>query len=278
VEPDPKTKETVPQLKEDVSSISQNEENEEKDLSNSDVVTNGKITIQNETDYEFNIDKLLKEPLNLEADRKGPRVLIIHTHTTESYINTLDDLKNKDVPTRNRDERYNVVRVGEELAKHLRKEYGIEVIHNGTIHDYPTYNGSYGRSLSTVDKILKSYPSIKVVLDIHRDALGDGNKLRLETKVNGKSAAKVMFVVGTDSKRLPHPKWKQNLKFALNMQKTLNKKYSGLTRHIYISKNRYNQHMAEGAMIIEIGGDGNTMDEALKSTKYLAEAISKVIK
>lgn len=277
VERDPVTEDEEIQYKEDVSSISCDEEGENKDLSNSDVVTNGRITIQNETDYKIDIESLLKEPLNFKFDRKGPKVLIFHTHTTESYIRSTDDLKKKAVPSWSRDERFNVVRVGEELAQHLRKKYGIEVIHNGTIHDYPSYNGAYGRSLDTVDKILKSYPSIKVVLDIHRDGLGKEKKLRLDTKINGKNVAKIMFVVGTHSKRLPHPNWKENLKLALKLQKTMNEKYPGLARHIYISKNRYNHHLSKGALIVEIGGDGNTLDEAIESTKYLAEVMNEVI-
>ncbi|MGI6777467.1 MAG: stage II sporulation protein P [Acetivibrionales bacterium] len=268
----------IPEMKEDASSISFNEENEEKDLSNSNTITSGAITVLNETDHIFDIDKLLKEPLNLKTGRKGPSVLIVHTHTTEAYIRTLDDLSKKDIPSWNRNERLNVVRVGEELAQHLRKKHGIEVIHNGTVHDYPSYNAAYGRSFNTIDSILKSYPSIKVVLDIHRDGLSNEEKLRLDTKINGKNAAKIMFVIGTDSDRLPHPKWRENLKFALNLQKRLNEKYPGLTRHIYISRNRYNQHLSEGGIIVEIGGDGNTLDEALESTSYLADVISEVIK
>jgi len=262
--------------RERVSSISIDEDSEEKNLESSDRISHGMITVMNETDYKIDIDKLLNEPLSLETGRKGPKVLIFHTHTTESYLRDIKDLDRKDVSSWNRDERYNVVRVGEELARYLRKD-GIDVIHNGTVHDYPSYNGSYGRSLNTVEKILKSYPSINIVLDIHRDALGSGGKLRTASKVDGKDCAKIMFVIGTDSTSLPHPAWNENLKLALKLQSVLNEKYPGLTRHIYISSNRYNQHLSKGALIVEIGGDGDTLEEAVNSTKYLAEAINEVI-
>jgi len=277
VEHDPSVGENENELKEDASSISFGEESEERDPSKSDMISNGRITIMNETDYKVDIDQLMSQPLQIQTDRKGPRVLIFHTHTTEGYIKQLEELDKDDVPSWSRDERYNVVRVGEELAQHLRKKYGIEVIHNGTVHDYPSYNGSYNRSLGTVDKILKSYPSINMVLDIHRDGLGNDKKFRTVAQIDGKDCAKIMFVLGTDSQRLPHPQWTENLKLALKLQRELESKHPGLTRHIYISTNRYNQHLSTGALIVEVGGDGNTLDEAIKSTEYLAQAINAVL-
>jgi stage II sporulation protein P len=121
-------------------------------------VSEGKITVHNETKEKLNIDELLKQPLKINFDKKGPQVLIVHTHTTEGYINSLSDLNNKNAVTSSRDPRYSVVRVGDEIAEILRKKYGIEVVHNGTVHDYPDYNKSYTNCLSTVTKILKSYP------------------------------------------------------------------------------------------------------------------------
>jgi len=159
-------------------------------------------------------------------------------------------------------------------AQTLRKKYGIEVIHNATVHNHPSDTGAYGRSLNTAANILKSYPSIKIVLDIHRDGLGEG-KLRVATKINNKDAAKIMFVVGTDGTGLEHPNWRENLKLAIKLQQKLNEKYPGITRPIYISRNRYNQHLTNGSLIVEIGG--NTINECLESTKYLAEVLNDVI-
>jgi stage II sporulation protein P len=176
-------------LIQDQSSIYMEEDKEEDHTSQKNIVTKGKIVIDNQTKYKIDINELLNQPLNINFDKKGPKVLIYHTHTTESYINTLSSLNKSGVPSRNRDPKYGVVRVGDELAESLRKKYGMEVIHNGTVHDYPVYDGAYGRSLSTASKILKSYPSIKVALDIHRDALSEDKKLRAVTKIGGKNAA-----------------------------------------------------------------------------------------
>jgi stage II sporulation protein P len=241
-------------------------------------VSEGKITVHNETKEKLNIDELLKQPLKINFDKKGPQVLIVHTHTTEGYINSLSDLNNKNAVTSSRDPRYSVVRVGDEIAEILRKKYGIEVIHNGTVHDYPNYNKSYTNCLSTVTKILKSYPSIKVVLDIHRDGLGgNGQKLRAVKKINGKDAAQVMFVVGSNATGLNHPNWKENLAFAVKLEDRLNSISPGLAKPIFISRYRYNQHVTNGAIIIEVGGDGNLLSECIESAKYIAQAINDVL-
>ncbi|RXE57869.1 stage II sporulation protein P [Acetivibrio mesophilus] len=240
-------------------------------------VTAEKIAINShDIDYEIDIDKLLNEPLNINFDKKGPKVLIYHTHTTEGFIKELSELDKSGIPSRTTDNRYNVVRVGEELAQTLRKKYGIEVIHNATVHNQPSDTGAYGRSLNTANNILKSYPSIKVVLDIHRDGLDD-KKLRVATRVNDKDVAKIMFVVGTDATGLEHPNWRENLKFAIKLQQKLNEKYPGITRPIYMSRYRYNQHLSNNSLIVEIGGDGNTINECLESSKYFAEALNEVI-
>jgi stage II sporulation protein P len=270
--------EETQQYLEAVSSITF-DETDEKDFSKSDIVSSGKIVIQNETKIkidEAEIKKLLKEPLKFNFNKKKDRILIYHTHTTESFIKSLDELDKK-VSNRTSDAKHNVVRVGDELTKILEKEYELKVLHNGTIHDYP-YNSSYSNSLRTLDKYLKSYPSIKIAFDIHRDGLGNNQpRLRLEKKIDGKNAAQIMFVVGTNEAGLNHPKWKENLKLAIKLQEKLNKQCPGLARPIFISKNRYNQHMIDGSLIIEIGGDGNLISECLESTKYLAKAIDDVI-
>ncbi|MFZ5989796.1 MAG: stage II sporulation protein P, partial [Bacillota bacterium] len=222
------------------SSISYNvEEDERRSDPEKNAVTYDKIAINShEIKYSIDIGTLMEEPLKLKFDKKGPKVLIYHTHTNESFIRDLSQLKKDGVPNRTNDTRYNVVRVGEELTQILRKKYNIDVIHNATMHNYPKDIGAYGRSLNTASSILKSYPSIKIVLDIHRDGIKDG-KLRVVSKVNNKDAAKIMFVVGTDTTGLKHPNWRENLKLAIKLQQKLNEKYPGLARPIYISHNRY---------------------------------------
>lgn len=267
-------------LLQDQSSIYMEQEEDKTEVNppQNNTVSGGKITVHNETKEKLNIDELLKQPLKIKTDKKGPQVLIVHTHTTEGYINSLSDLNNKNAVTSSRDPRYSVVRVGDEIAETLRKKYGIEVVHNGTVHDYPNYNKSYTNCLSTVTKILKSYPSIKVVLDIHRDGLGgNGQKLRAVKKINGKNAAQVMFVVGSNTTGLNHPNWKENLAFAVKLEDRLNSICPGLAKPIFISRYRYNQHVTNGALIIEIGGDGNLLSECTESAKYVAQAINDVL-
>ncbi|HOV25374.1 MAG TPA: stage II sporulation protein P [Pseudobacteroides sp.] len=256
-----------------------NNENKDNKNNNTGSQSQIKIAISNETNEKIDINALLKAPISKLTSKKGPKILIYHTHTTESYVDKESNLNKANYPSSSKDPQKGVVRVGDQLASILRKNYGIEVIHNGTIHDYPDYNSSYANSLKTVSSILKSYPSIDVVIDLHRDGLGvQGKKLRVVKEVNGKNAAQVMFVMGTNKNGLYHPNWKENLKFALKLQDTLNKIAPGLAKPINLSKNRYNQHVSDKALIIEVGGDGNLLEECLESTKYLAQAISEVVK
>jgi len=262
-------------LEEAASSISTDDvEKEEPPKGNVD--SSGKISIRNETKYKVNIDELMKEPLKFRFNKRKDKVLIYHTHTTESYLTDISQLGSS-ISTRSRDPRRGVVRVGEELAENLKDKFGIQVIHNATVHDYPDYNKSYGNSLKTVKAILKAYPNIKVVIDLHRDAMGDDKKLREVANVNGKNAAKIMFVVSTGELKQNHPAWRENLKLALKIQEKLNGQCPQLTLPINLSKYTYNQNVSSGALLIEVGGDGNLLSECLESAKYVAKAINDVL-
>lgn len=260
-------------LKEVSSSITFEGDVDNADQQNNPVVTNGKIKVVNETKYSIDIDKLLKEPLKLNPSKTGPQIFVYHTHTTESFLKNMGEMNNKSIPSRTADNRYNVVRVGDALISNLKK-FNINVLHNTTVHD-KDYNSSYVKSLSTLTNYVDKYPSLKMTIDLHRDAAGD-SKLRVVKKVNGKDVAQIMFVVGTDSK-LANSKWRDNLKLALKIQSRLNEIAPGLAKPTYISKNRYNQQLTNGSVIIEIGGDGNVIDECVRSTTYLAQAINDVI-
>lgn len=256
-----------------ISSIEFEEEEENED--DSSLVALDKMVIKNFTKYDIDIAALLKEPIDFNFSKKGPKVLIYHTHTSESYVLKESDLDNKDAPSFNSDPKYNVVRVGEELARNLKK-YGIETLHNGTVHD-KVRSAAYGESIKTLQSYVKSYPSIKVYIDIHRDAVGSSKpKLRSVTKIDGKNAAQIMFVMGSDE-MLPNTHWKENLKFALKLQQKLNEKYPGLAKPLWIVGKRYNQQISEQSILIEVGGDGNLLSECLESTKYLAEALNDVM-
>ncbi len=249
---------------------------DEKDGDEKETVELDKIQIKNFTKHKIDIAKLLKEPLNINLSKKGPKVLIYHTHTTESYVLKEADLGKKDVPSFSSNPKYSVVRVGEELTRNLEK-YGIETLHNGTVHD-KVHDAAYGASINTLQSYKKSYPSIQVYIDIHRDAVGsDQPKLRMTKEINGKNCAQIMFVVGADG-MLPHPEWKENLKFVLKLQQKLNEKYPGLAKPVRIVAKRYNQQISNNAILIEVGGDGNLLGECIETTKYLAEVLNDVMK
>ncbi|MCX8130997.1 MAG: stage II sporulation protein P [Clostridia bacterium] len=269
--------ENIPEYLEDESSITYEGEDENKE---DKVISGEKIAIHNESKMKIDmklISSLLKERLKISFNRKGPQILIYHTHTTEGYLKNPKDVNKKGISNRTSDTRYNVVRVGQALYESLHKKYDFNVIHNGTVNDYD-FNSAYNTAYKTVNNILRGNKSIRIVFDIHRDGLNaERPKLRVTSRINGKTVAKVMFVVGTSS-RLKHPEWKENFKLALKIQEKLNTYYPGLARPINVSSNRYNQHVTNGALIIEIGGDGNTVEECVESTKYLSRAISEVLR
>ncbi len=235
---------------------------------------NSKISINNETKYELDYTYLLNDEKPFEAG-SSPQVLIVHTHTTESYqptekINYLFTSED-----RNTDTNYNMARIGKEVASELKK-LGIGVVHITDLYDYPKYDDSYARSCEGVEKMLEKYPSIKIVLDLHRDAIitSDGEKTKITTTINGEKVAQVMVVVGTDELGLRHDNWKTNLKYAVNLQKEFIKIEETFARPINLRTSRFNGHVAPGAVIIEVGATGNTIEEALASAKYIALAVS----
>ncbi len=223
--------------------------------------------IKNQTDKNPDIRKLINEPLYFENEGKKPTVLIIHTHTTESYFET----------DRNLDENKNMIAIGKVINKKLT-DAGISVIHDTTVHDYPSYNNAYTRSAATVKNNIKNCPDINIVLDIHRDAVAteDGSKLSLVTDINGKKAAQMMFVVGTDA-QLTHDKWQENLKLALKFQHKANELYPSLMRPINLREQRFNQQLSRGSIIIEVGSNGNTLDEAKQGAELMGDVIANVL-
>lgn len=234
-----------------------------------------KILIRNETAYSVNVDGMLAESLKFRVNDEGPAVLIVHTHATESYSpeGELSYDSDKSDRSMNRDE--NMVAVGEKM-KQVFESYGIRVIHDETLHDYPNFNGSYENSRKTVENLLEQYPGISVVLDVHRDAFvyEDGSKAKFVTEIDGKKVAQLMFVVGTDAGGLNHPEWRENMKLALKFQNAVNQKYPTLMRGVNLRKERFNGHTAPGSMIIEVGSSGNTLEEAIAGATYGAEVMA----
>ncbi|MBQ9915494.1 MAG: stage II sporulation protein P [Clostridia bacterium] len=237
----------------------------------SDVSAKG-ISFINTPAVPVDADSLLAQPLAFYPQDGAPRVLIVHTHTSEAYAESPN--------SRSEDNNKNVVAVGKEIKKALEKK-GIGVIHDTTQNDNPSYNQSYTKALSVIEKNLAAYPTLEVVLDIHRDYIkrDDGTLLKptITTK-SGEKAAQIMFVMGTDSMGLYHPNWRHNLAFSAQIQKHLQDTVPGLCRSINIRTERFNQHATKGSMIIEVGTGVNTIEEAKLSGKYAGEAIGDVLK
>lgn len=237
------------------------------------------VLVKNATTYDFNPQELLDEPLKFNFSGKGPHILIVHSHSSESYTATDKNYYLPTDPDRTEDINYNVVRVGTEIVNTL-KSHGIEALHDTSLHDYPSYNGSYKSSLASVQKYLEDYPSIKIVLDIHRDAMvqSDGTKLKLIADVESKKAAQIMLLTGSNQGGLDHPDWRENLKFAMKLQRTVNSMYPGLARPVSFTKERYNTHTTYGSIIVEVGTTGNTLEEALVSAKMIGNAVAEFMK
>ena len=234
-----------------------------------------KLFIRNDTDYSIDIESMLASSLSFDMKGSGPKVLILHTHATESYTPEGATGYFADKSDRSMELSENVVRVGEEIKK-IFDDKGIETIHDTTLHDHPNFNGSYGNSLKTVEMYKAKYPSIRVVLDIHRDSFvyDDGSKAKFVSNINGKKAAQLMLVVGTDAGGLEHPNWRENMKLALKLQKKITDKYPTLMRGVNLRKERFNGHMTNGSLIIEVGSSGNTMNEALRGASFAAAEIA----
>ena len=229
------------------------------------------VKVKNTSDYNLSLDDL-KPDITVNKN-----VLIFHTHTCESYTPTekYNYESSGNYRTTNLD--YNVVRVGTELEMQL-KSYNFNVLHDKTYHDYPAYNGSYSRSLETVQNILnEKNNNIDIVFDIHRDAIADYSYAP-KVKIGDEYASQIMFVIGTDGGGSKHDNWRDNLKFAVKIVEKANELYPGLFKAILVRNSRYNQHVAKAATIIEVGATGNTLEECLNSMKYLAKVLDEALK
>ena len=231
----------------------------------------GNVKIKNQTTYNLTEDIL--NP-NIKIDNKN--ILIFHTHSCESYTPSEKYQYSQTGNYRTTDKNYSVIRVGNELENYL-KQYNINVIHDTSYHDYPSYTGSYTRSLQTVENILKTNQS-DIIIDLHRDAVGSRPDYAPTVKIGEDYAAQIMFVIGTNEGGLWHPNWQQNLKFAVKVQQKAEEMYPGLFKPIMLTKSRYNQHTGKYANIMEIGSTGNTLDLCLNSMKYLSAVLNEILK
>ncbi len=233
--------------------------------------TKNKILIRNETNFGINIGEMLSSSLGFNMKGSSPKVLIIHTHTTESYTPEGATVYSASSGDRSLDAQKNMIAIGE-AAKEVFEANGISVIHDKTVHDHPSFNGSYANSLKTIEKHKAKHPEISIVLDLHRDAFVDekGSKAKFVTEINGEKVAQLMFVVGTNAGGLDHPNWRENMKLALKFQNRITEKYPTLMRGVNLRKERFNGHTTPGSMIIEVGSSGNTLNEALRGIRLAA--------
>lgn len=231
----------------------------------------GNVKIKNETDYALT-DEMLQPDITIE----NKNIVLFHTHSCESYTASEAYPYEPTGNFRTTDLNFTVTKVGTELETQL-KQYNYNVIHDTSYHDYPAYNGSYTRSLATVENILKTTPS-DIIIDVHRDAIGSRSDYAPTVQIGENDvAAQIMFVVGTDNGGLWHPNWNQNLKFAVKIQEKAEEMYPGLFKPMTLTKSRYNQHTGKYASIIEVGATGNTLEQCLTSMKYLAKVMAEVI-
>ncbi len=249
--------------------------------------------ILNETTYKINEAEILEHAPVFEYGSSDPLVLVIHTHATECYFEQPEDVKiyysSKDynieayydenkTQTRTQDKEKNVVKVGEVFCDTL-KSHGIASIHCTELFDSEDYTTAYTNSGKAVKEYLEKYPSIKLVVDIHRDSLISDEKVKVKTVADklASRSAQVMIVAGSDAGGLTYPNWKRSLALDLEIKEVMDRRYPSLSRPIFLRASRYNQHLAYTSLLLEVGTCANTLDEAKSASTKAAECIAEVI-
>ncbi len=225
--------------------------------------------------YSANLSELLCKPLGWNLADGEPAVLIYHSHATESFSPTSDYEETSDYHTL--DTSQNMISIGAHLAA-LLEANGIRVIHDTALHDNPSYTDAYISSRKSVQDYLKEYPSIRLVLDLHRDAYEDenGNQAAQTVFSEGTRFAPLMFVVGSDYGGGVHPQWQENLALALKLQTLIDDTCPGICRNINLRSQKFNQDLSPGTLLVEVGSAGNTHQQALDAVKVLADGICQL--
>lgn len=218
-------------------------------------------------------------PFQVEVGSDEPQVLILHTHATETYQTWPDLVYDQSFTARTQNTQLNMCAVGERMAQVLNAA-GINTLHDTTLHDSPSYTESYDRSRATAQAYLEKYPSIKVILDVHRDAIedSDGTRVKPLCTVDGEDTAQVMIIAGCDNgASVPLPDWRLNLRFAAAWETAMETLAPGLTRPVMCAYRYYNQDLTPGSLLIEVGGHANTVAEAVRAGQYAAEALAVLL-
>ena len=238
-----------------------------------------KVYLKNSTGTAINVKELLDSKLSFSIEKTtAPQVLIMHTHTTESFILHGSDYYTANDDPRSLESDKNLIAVGDVFEKILTNA-GIGVIHDTTIHDHPSYSGSYDRSASTVRSDLAAYPTVKVVIDIHRDSITRGSdKIKPIVSIDGKETAQVMLVMGSQTGNISDfPNWQENLKLAVKYQQKMEETYPGLARSIMLNSAKYNQNLTVGSILLEVGSEANTLTEAKRAAELSANALASLL-
>lgn len=235
------------------------------------------VQLRSTCKYPVDVEAMLMTQLVWDLKKTEPTVLIIHSHGTESYTQTPEAPYQETAAYRTLDSRNNMVRVGEELREALLS-YGITAIHDTETHDYPSYTDAYSNSRKSVEKYLGQYPTISLIVDLHRDAaeISGNQQLSTQAEVKGITSAQLMLVVGSDASGRNHPNWEKNMALAVKMHALLQKQYPGLCRPISFRTERFNQDLSPGALLIEVGAAGDTLEKALVAVRALAEGIAEL--
>ncbi len=248
--------------------------------SGSNLLRYGEGLLHNYTQVpDSEIISIMQKGMNIELEHtKEPQVLVFHTHATESfelYDSSTYDIRNTWRTTNNAK---NMVKVGDALVKEL-EDAGIVVIHDTTQHDYPSYNGSYERSAKTIQSYLDQYPSIKIALDLHRDAIQREEKLIVKpvVEIDGKKAAQLMIITGSDDGTMNVPEWRENLRFAASLQDAVERDYPQLTRPIFFCYRKYNMDKTTGSLLLEVGSNANTLDESIYSAQLVGKSLANLL-
>lgn len=231
-----------------------------------------RIPVTDWGDFRPDLTALLQEPLSWELTGEEPTVLILHTHTTESYTKDGEDYP-ETVRFRTDDAEHNMVSIGDRVAE-LLEAGGIPVLHDREIHDYPSYNTAYSHARKAIRESLAGHPSIRLVLDLHRDAVETKQgQMRTYAQIDGQPSAQLMLVMGTGSGGKTNEYWLANLAVGVKLHALLERTYPGLMRPIDLRDQRFNQDLAPGILLVEVGSAGNTRAEALAAAEKLAWGI-----
>ncbi|MCI8828616.1 MAG: stage II sporulation protein P [Ruminiclostridium sp.] len=237
------------------------------------------VTLYNRTEKTVDLDAIAQggSSLHLGSAQAGPQILIMHTHATEAYAQNPDDPYPESGTARTTDPSHSIIRVGDEITR-IFTEMGLNVIHDTTLYDYPSYNEAYTRSRAGIEAILAQHPTIQVVLDIHRDALvgSDGTIYKPVIELDGVSTAQVMMLVGSDDAGAEFPDWPEHLALVMSVQQQMNSLWPQLARPITLRTARFNQQLTKGSFLVEVGSHGNTLEEALAGARLFARAAGKV--